>query len=673
MQKENFLRELQKSLTYIENLLTTSINFEGIAPSLLIDELQFLLNPGCIAIDSPVKSYANILPYEQELLQDCTKDFPWKEGESKMPFLQFSCKKFQPIRELYKGSEPFRLALREVTAAYAFALQTDWGKWRVTIYCDPDSISFPFWEFLEFFEFVTKALEFTSIIFNTTQPAQHGRLDRLYSRVEESQYLESILENLAQRIVDHLSKANHRFAEFAKNPLFLQYFFITGDYSPESHKPWLRFFLLRNQRQRLRDSIEIIREKLKSNGLLEPPDIEKFVTKDYRWNSDSAFVGYSCETGTSLYLSDWENEPIAKGVHLSGEEQQNRRIATTIMQALRDEPPNLLILPLFADRQAIGVLVINCPEDVELSPRILTIRSTRDVGYLLSLALQMDDLVNRIQEEKRKAAQAQSYRHVTQSLLHSEGTYCMELEAFLEQLKETGSLKDPSLAPFVKRISYFVRDKNSLDKEFSATDDPVREIPLEFIYPTYRGIQPESAVIPVSYLTEMSTLLRDLFCRGREGNLKVDSSFGSLLKSIGKIVNLEYYVVARVVANLIRNSSRVATERNIQQPKLRLTFEILRQENREVLQITAEDNCKGFSDDMLAKTKGNITFDSWSSYLNAKDKDEKNKISRGMGFFMFAKYTTAIGGFCHIANILQPEKGASVELLLPLHSSLGRR
>src|SRR5712692_4105539 len=59
MQKKDFLRELQKSLTYIENSLTTSISFEGTASNLLIDELQFLLNCGCVAIDSPGGDFAH--------------------------------------------------------------------------------------------------------------------------------------------------------------------------------------------------------------------------------------------------------------------------------------------------------------------------------------------------------------------------------------------------------------------------------------------------------------------------------------------------------------------------------------------------------------------------------------------------------------------------------------
>ncbi|MGH8602881.1 MAG: ATP-binding protein, partial [Gammaproteobacteria bacterium] len=542
------------------------------------------------------------------------------------------------------------------------------NQWKLTIYCNPDSVPAQFLKFKEFSNFVAEVFQLTAKLFNSTQPAPRDQIERLYSQFEESEYLESVLEALRDRIVQHFSKTNSHFEVFVKNPSFLQFFLVTDGRSPENQKHWLRYFPLRDQREILGDlnrkipanpdMVKKIRENLESKCLPLPQDFSSFITKDYRWNSERAFVGYSYDTATSLYLRDWQKEPRARGIHLSEKEKHERNIATTIMQSLRGDTPHQFIFPLFSKKQAIGVVAINCPEDVERSARIVPIRSARDLGFLISLALQTDDLVNHIQKEKRKMAQVQSYKHVTQSILHGEGSYCMELQAFLETLENTGSVKaNPSLAPFVDRISYMIRDKKNILEEFMATKDPIREVLKQYLYPTLQGVPPKHADIPIGILLGMDKHLYNLFCR--DGHLELNLNPGPCLKANGKIVNLNYYVLARIVANLIRNSNRVANERNLEQRKLCIIMEILQQESRNCLQIIAEDNCGGFDDDEMPR---DITFDTWSAYLNTTESP------RGMGFFMFARYATASQGHCHISNILEPEKGARVEILLSLHS-----
>ncbi|MCA1625970.1 MAG: hypothetical protein LC778_19675 [Acidobacteria bacterium] len=645
MQNKDFSRELHKSLTYVENSIITSINFEGKTPNLLIDELQFLLNSGCVVLDSPLGSFANILPEERRALLDCTEPITWEEITTKKSAISVRYKSFKPINELYKNADqvPLRLALQNVTTAHEFKLQAlnnDSDTWKLTIYYNPTEITFQFWTVEEFGDYITDALILTAKEFNPTQPTSNDQLKRLYSQFAESRYLESILHALRQRIVDHLFKANRHFAEFAKNPFFLQFFLVAENHNSENQKHWLRYFPLLDQREEHLNLLEKVQKELELKNLPLPTDIIKFITEDYLWDSDRSFVGYSFDTETSLYLANWEKEPRAVGSHLANGEQQRRNIATAIMQAFRRETPHLFIFPLFANRQAVGAAVINCPEDIELSARVTPIRSARDLGFLISLALQTDDIVNHLQEEKRKVTQVRTYKHATQSILHVEGTYCMELQAFLKILETTDSVKaNPSLEPYVDRLSYIVREKIGMIKEFSGASDPIRDVPKSFLYPRLQKDPPDPTDISVEFLLKILGILRGLFCRR---GLMLETSLGVHLKSVGKI------------------SDRIGGERRSERPLLRLQLEILEQDDQRFLQIVAEDNCGGFNDEILLRTQGVVTFDSWSAYLN------ETEHPRGMGFLMLARYAAASDGHCRISNISDPEEGARVEILLPL-------
>jgi hypothetical protein len=669
MREEKFSDKLRESRTYIKNSLTTSINFEGNAPSLLIDELQFLLNPGCVIIESPAESFANILPDEREVLLDCTKDFPWEQDGGKTGDIQVSHQNFQPIEKLYKGKEPLRSALQEVTVAHKLAIQLDQNQWKLTIYHNPSSVLEPFWKVPEFFEFIAEVIKLISNVSRESQVPPHYELKRLSSPFPLSQYLESIFWALCERIAAHLSKISGIFKDFAQDPFFIQFFLVVDNDTPENKKRWLRFFPLQAQRDRLdnRDTVKKIQEKLEAKHLPIPPNIHQFIT-DYRWDSNRAFVGYSHDCGASLYLKDWLNEPRAKGVHLSEDEKEEREIATTIMQLLRGETPHLFIFPLFANKETIGAVVINCPEDIEPSYQINLARFSRELGFLVALALDTDDLVNHLQEAKQKAAQMQSYRNATESILHDEGSYCMTLDSFLKVLKETGSIEEhPNLEPYFDQISYIIRDKINFIEEFASRvpdRNPIRDVPIGFLYPTLRGISPEEADIPLNYIEEMLELSRSIFCR--DGNLKINFIPGPYLRTQGKIVNFEYYVLARIFTNLLRNSSRVATQRTIEHPIFRLTMDIVSNNGRDYLQIIGEDNCGGFKDEILQITKGDITFDSWSIYLNLKQEETP----RGLGFLNLARYAKASEGHCRIDNVSKPERGAKVEILLGLRSGL---
>jgi signal transduction histidine kinase len=663
-QREESLGELQKSLTYIENSLTTSISFEGNAPNLLIDELQFLLDPGCITIDSPEGAFANILPEEKKLLLAFTERFSWDNCKGASERVVVRHKKFPRISELdIPNDPPLRLALIDVNGAHEFVLTSPVSNssWKLSIYYNSDKVSIPFCEFPEFNKYVGDALQSISKFFSPNQAKPHKKLERLYYKFQRSHYLERVLEALRDRIVQHLSSKNRLFAQFTRDKFFLQFFLVSEDPDSADPKHWLRFFPLQDQKDEIEDplAVERISKNLQAKNLIVPADIAKFIAEDYLWNSDRSFVGYSFDTEASLYLTNWEEEPRARGVHLSVEDQTQRSIATTIMQTLRRETPNLFIFPLFANKQTIGVAVINCPIDIDPSARVGPIRSARDLGFLISLALQTDDVVNHLQAEKEKAAQVMSYKHATQSIMHEERSYCMELESFVETLRKKYPVdSDAEISPRIDLISFIVRDKLELVDEFAASDDPIRTVPQKFLYPSMQTRQPPVGVADVSIeeLTSIVQRLNRLY--NIENRLRsIELELGASLRQTGGIADFSSLILSRVLGNLIRNSVAQAKKKDSTDARLQLSMEIIDDEQKRVLEIRAEDNCGGFEDQ---NTPRDITFDSWMQYLNSK------KIRRGKGFLILSKYASASGGACRVENIEAPQRGARVTISIGL-------
>jgi hypothetical protein len=675
-QQEDSWRELQKSLTYIENSLTTSISFEGNAGNLLIDELQFLLDPGCITIDSPEGAFANILSEEKELLLDFTERFSWGNCPGASEGVVVRHKNFPRISELgIPRDPPLRLALSDVNGAHEFVLTNPASNssWKLSIYYNSDKVSVPFCEFSEFNKYVGDALQSISRFFSPNQAKPHEKLERLYYKFQKSHYLEKVLEALRDRIVQHLSSKNRLFAQFTRDKFFLQFFLVSEDPDSANPKHWLRFFPLQDQKDEIKDplAVERITQNLQAKNLMVPTDIAKFIAEDYLWNSDRSFVGYSFDTEASLYLTNWEEEPRARGVHLSVEDQTQRSIATTIMQTLRRETPNLFIFPLFANKQTIGVAVINCPIDIDPSARVAPIRSARDLGFLISLALQTDDVVNHLQEEKEKAAQVMSYKHATQSIMHGERSYCRELERFLSLLRRKYPVdSDPEISPHIDLISYIVRDKLQLVDEFAASADPIRDVSEKFLYRSEEPSPPpgEIANISIASIDSMVERLDHLF--NKPFNKAVLNSitveFGKKLTEQGSIPNFSSLVLSRILGNLIRNSVAQARKRKVVRAKsiLTINLDLIGDPPTSWVEIAAQDNCGGFEDDRMPRE---ITFDNWMKYLNNKEIRRSDKeIRRGMGFLMLSKYAAATGGKCLVDNVDQPERGARVIVTLGL-------
>ena len=665
MRKGEFSEKLQETLICIKNCLSTSINFEGNAPGLLIDELQFLLNPGCVIIESPSESFANILPDERRVVEKCTEGFPWKQDAGNAG-IQFNHKNFPPIGELYTGNVPLLTRLHKVTDAFTFELQLNQNQWKVAIYCNPSNMSARFWEVPEFFRFISEALKIVSAA-NNPYMELHDKLRRLSSDFEESDYLEIVFRSLRDRIAEHLAKENEKFITFAKNPFFIQFFIrcppAVAAFGSENKKPSLRFFALKNQKTELNnpDIVKRIKENLKSKHLLPPPDVAKFITRDYLWDSNNAFVGYSYDTASSLYLEDWQNEPRASGIHLSPDEKEKREIATTIMQSLRDETPHLFIFPLYANKETIGAVVINCPEDIEPSTRIGPVRTSRELGFLISIAINTDDVVNHLKEEKAKAAQVQSYKHATQYVMHDERAYCRLIQVFLAELRTKYPVdSDPAIGKYIDLISYIVEDKSQLVDEFASNDNPLHYVPEGIIYPSRRA-EPESSNISLDRVKEIIIQLQELFDTKKLFR-PVILNFGDRLRELEMIPNLDEHILSRIFANLIKNSIAQAKSKNLKNGSLNFHLELIANDMGEYLQIKATDNCGGFNDPQIPDK---ITTDNWLEYMNKKYLD-KGIAMRGIGFLTFCKYVQSTGGQFLKKNIADPEAGAQIILTIGL-------
>ncbi len=672
MTEDMFLSELARAVAFVEHSLTTSINFEGTAEGLVVDEIQFLMNAGCVILDTPSHSVCNILDAERQTICDHVSSKTTHTEQHTIEDVLVTRQRFPAVGSGYHLSLPLRRALQDATAGYTVTTRSTAGgslpPLTLRIYYDPQKAPFGFWASDSFARAASRMLTIAAPFNEESPPALPEGGNRLYTQFLESVYLESVLTALQQRIVDHLVRGNAHFHAFAQNPFFLQFFLPTEPAAVAPERHWLRFFPLNKQRAALSDpqTARGVDDSLNAQGLSLPPgsSLLQFLTHDYLWDADRSFVGYTYETGTALYLRDWETEPRVIGAHLSPDDQRLRNVATGVMQRLRGKTPHLFLVPLLSKKRPIAVAVINCPEDVDARARIAPVRSARGLGYLLSLALETDDLVNHVQEERRRATAVRSYKHATQSILHGEGSYCMELEGFLHRLQQMQIPEiDAEVDGYVERISFIIRDKQDLINEFRTVVDPIREIRLERIYPTRDGKTSEgAAATSVQYLQDTVPMLGRLVRHGGS-KLAIDLRIGNTLHLCLAVADFSHFILDRIIVNLLRNAARAGMERAVPEPQIAISLEIVNGGPRKALRILAEDNCGGFDDDLLTTTGGEITFDLWSHYLEQKESP------RGMGFFMLAKYAGATNGSCRISNVVGDSGriGARVELLLGLN------
>lgn len=656
---------LSASLTYIDNALNTSIGFEGSAMSLLIDEFQFNFNLGCVILDSPEGRAANALPKEIEEIDRHTRRFPWTSQTHNQQNVQISHKTFPSLRSMYRDKRPLRRAVCAVTSAYRLRVSGPSGVWTLTAFYAHENTPSVFWQDRDAVaRFAYQAVRLASLALYERRRPQPAILHRLHHHFAKSEYLERILEKTAHRIKGQLSERHPEFKYLAKaNPFFLQFFLVHEPMAGPRHE--LRFFPLETQRAALSQpaKLEEIRGALERQRLRLSVPPTDFIS-EYLWDAERSFVGYCADTGASLYVPDWKDEPRAKGTHLGRSGYRERKIATTIMDVLRGKTPHIFTIPIFAARQVIGAVAINSTKDVDLPTRLSSIRSLRGTGFLLSLALEMDEVVNRIAEQKRQLAQERAYKDIAFAIFHEDHRFAQTLQTFLVDLQAVSL--PPRFEPSTRSLQFFLEDKLSLYQEFRTQQNPLDVVLDSVLYPSLQDPRPDVCDISIGDMESQFDTIKEIYTprstltskRPLTANLK----FGDDLCAKRGIPNFDISVFGRIVANIVSNSRRVADERELSAPQLDIVVELVAENGRRCLSIVAEDSCGGFADDRWMPH--DITVESWTTYRSEKDKPG------GMGYLLLARYAAASGGRFHRETFQRRRKrGARVALTIGLRRS----
>jgi signal transduction histidine kinase len=274
-------------------------------------------------------------------------------------------------------------------------------------------------------------------------------------------------------------------------------------------------------------------------------------------------------------------------------------------------------------------------------------------------------LVNRIAEERRRLAQELTYRDIANAIFHEDGHFSQDLMQFLHDVGKTGILRtDKELLSVADRLSFYADDKLGLYQEFRSTPNPIRDVPPEILYPSLREDPPRNKDISVKEIQTVFEIIKDVYCG--DSNINVNLAFGKFLKKRKNIPNFDSTIMARILSNLVRNSTDAANEAKTK-PHLDIVLELMqKKDEHEYLQIIAEDNCGGFKEEDQMPSK--VTVLSWSEYRSDKEK------AGGMGFLMLARYADVTDGSFYRKTIKRGfTKGARVELKLGLCSRRKRK
>lgn len=371
-------------------------------------------------------------------------------------------------------------------------------------------------------------------------------------------------------------------------------------------------------------------------GLDVPKDLLRFI-RSYTWDSKRSFAGYVADTGAAIYADDWHTEPLVQGDLVSDEEQRERKLAMMVLQAARKWPSNLFEIPLLVGPQLFGVAQINLNQPIPDGKRILPVRSLRDSGFLLRIALRSD-------EEANHVASLSAYKHCMQSIMHHEGRFTKYLGGFIQDLSSVGL--DGPWPSATRLFAAIVRERVQVCEEFQEQTDPLISIEPTKIY---RSATTTADIVLM--LDVIKRLYQDAI--PGEVHLRISEAVPPTLTP------LEPQVVQRVLREILWNSFRYGHRAT--SPRTDVFLDV-KGDNPATLEITVEDNFGGFDEDDDMPRE--ITFESWSEYVHRKD------LTHGMGYFTLARYARATNGSCSRENWMSPDGtiGARVVVRLGLES-----
>lgn len=481
--------------------------------------------------------------------------------------------------------------------------------------------------------------------------------ERLYKDFAGSPYLELVLHNLREMILQHLAGPGSEFEDVVGNPFLLQFFLLFST-EPEPDRTGvmshtLRYFPLKAERERFQAApidTEILRRLSAQSLQLAPTQSPSDFSRHYAWRASTSLVGYSYETGAARYFENWQDEPMTQGG-----DDTDRDIVTTIMQTVRGDTPHQFTIPLFANREKIGAIIINTKSAISEAGRLLSIRCARGAGLPLEMALNMDDEVNKI---TAKLTQARTYRHMLSSLLHEEGRYCILLGRFWDSVYSSPTPND-SMDRLKSQVLHIIKDRRQLVDEFNTSPrdrgtgviDPIRNIPASAIF---HGLG-ERQDTTEAQLNDGVDILKAVFPQAKRLNTKV--SIESQNSNRTTVPAVKTIVLRRIMSNLLRNTAKVGRE--VDNPSLELSFKAVKHVDRSYLEIVATDNCGGFE---AGFPLGEISFEMWSNYLTVLEK--RGPTVHGMGFLTLLKYTSSTKGLFRAENIRNDDGTAGARITL---------
>lgn len=443
------------------------------------------------------------------------------------------------------------------------------------------------------------------------------------------------------------------------SPFALQYFLMvdTGrtDNGPVKD-PHLCYFPLEDEVNALEGKIDVLNNAVagelrgEESAIVDGRPVD-FIRK-YPWEAARSLIGYTFATQAARYFPDWTAEPIVQVTDDYDKASVQRRIATVIMQTMREGTKHQFNIPLFASNELVGAIIVNTQEIIPWEAQFLPVWCARQVGWIIDSALTMDpqvnDMARKIADAEAQANQVRTYKHMLQSLVHHEGSYCQMLDRLI------GDIAQPDLPEAIGAwkplIEYTFEDRQQLVSEFqNAPVDELRGETNRVLAVAPEDIYHQFTGMPVHEIERDLETMVKLFRTPGSVGIKSDI-IGPNLRGRGSLPSLKPQVLRRILANLYRNTLTCAQRRTRESAVLEFFLEVDDAQAATELTIVAKDNCGGIDDPGFPF--GRILVQAWMDYLNdleKKPRGERREV-RGMGFLTVARYAEATGGEFSVHN-----------------------
>lgn len=661
---EKTIEAIHESRIIIGHTLST-VGFQGDPQLLVIDELQFVLRPAAVTLDRGDDRRGNLIWEHLKLLSDQKASpgalrekriFDAHDGSASVS-IQYQRFEFSSL-ENPRGQTPLLNVLTGVSAADEFRID----EWTLTLYYNRQ-VGGPevradeplAGAFRRHFASSVKHLGTFREAINHSQPLQQ----RFPTLIAKSPFLRLVLQVLRDQILAHLQRVDSkRFAGITESPFALQYFLMVGTERTDGgavKDPHLCYFPLEMEVKALEQKRDILKKAIvgEVRGKMPPADDGQpldFIRR-YPWEAARSLIGYTFATRAARYFPDWTEEPIVQAADHNDLELVERKIATVIMQTMREDTKHQFNIPLCANNEILGAIIVNTKEVIPWDAQTLPVRSARQVGWMIDSALTMDpqvnDMARKIADAEARANQVRTYKHMLQSLVHHEGSYCEMLDRLIRDIAQ------PDVPEAVRAwrplIEYTSEDRKQLVNEFqNAPVDELRgeanrvlAVAPEDIYHLVKGMT-------VHEIKRDLQTMKELF--HAQGIVDVRPDIGTNLGTRGSLPSLKPQVLRRILGNIYRNTLNCARRRWKEGAVLDFFLEVDDPQVTTKLTIIAKDNCGGIDDPGFPF--GRIFVRSWMDYLNdleRRPRGERREV-HGMGFLTVARYAEATEGEFSVRN-----------------------